>query len=157
HVMWFVGCCSETGQSFNIPWYWTEAHPTNKNEDRARHLSFVVSDRESLSRLRASSVDKSRYMIVLRPSDPSLFRDNDFITEVANEATHHGMPIELEGSTLAHAYYHLTRSGCVVVARGEKEYSRLRKNIPLGKLVRDNIPGRIAARQEIGITATVPE
>jgi len=156
HVMWFVGCADDDGESYNIPWYWVPAHPTERNEDRSRHLSFVVTGRESLAQLKRSSSDQSRCMLVLRPDHPSLFRDNDFVREVATVAKERGMPVVLEGSTLAHAYYLLVAAGCTVIGRGEKEYSRVRKSTPLGKIVRDKIPDRIAARQELGVTAEIP-
>ncbi|WP_128925506.1 nucleoside triphosphate pyrophosphohydrolase [Bradyrhizobium guangxiense] len=66
------------------------------------------------------------------------------------------MPIDLEGSTLAHAYYLLNRLGCTVIASSEKDHLRVRKNVSFGKLVRDRIPEKIAARQELEATKTVP-
>ena len=156
HIMWFVGCADGDGRYFNIPWYWNEAHSTEKNVDRSRHLTFRVNNRLTLRELRSSVADKSRLMILLRPDDPELFRDNDFIKEVSEVARAHGIPIDLEGSTLAHAYYQLIALGCTVIARGEKDYLRVRKNVPFGKIVRDKIPDKIAARKELGITTTVP-
>lgn len=154
HVMWFVGCMDEKGRVFNLPWYWTEAHQSESNADRARHLTFTVNDRATLKQLRESGADKTRLMILLRPNDPELFRDNAFIKEIAEEACAHSMPVDLEGSTLAHAYYQLIGHGCIVIARGEKDYSRVRKVAPFGKIVRDKIPDKIAARRELGITTT---
>jgi predicted house-cleaning noncanonical NTP pyrophosphatase (MazG superfamily) len=95
-------------------------------------------------------------MIVLRPDDPNLFRDNGFIREVADEARNNGMPIDLQGSTLAHAYYQLLDHGCTVIATSEKDYSRVRKLVPFGKIVRDKIPEKIASRKELEVTASVP-
>jgi predicted house-cleaning noncanonical NTP pyrophosphatase (MazG superfamily) len=43
-----------------------------------------------------------------------------------------------------------------VIASSEKDHLRVRKNVSFGKLVRDKIPARIAARQELGATKTVP-
>jgi predicted house-cleaning noncanonical NTP pyrophosphatase (MazG superfamily) len=155
HVMWFIGCQDENGQPFNMPWYWTPAHSV-VNRDRTRHFPFVVRNRQSLRQLAGANFDKSQYMIVLRPDHQDLFRDNAFQREVADQALAHGMPIDLEGSTLAHAYYQLIDLGCTVIASSEKDHSRVRKNIPFGKLVRDKIPARIAARQELEVTKTVP-
>ena len=45
HVMWFVGCIDAKGRTFNLPWYWTEAHQAESNADRARHHTFTVSNR----------------------------------------------------------------------------------------------------------------
>jgi predicted house-cleaning noncanonical NTP pyrophosphatase (MazG superfamily) len=126
------------------------------NRDRSRHHPFVVRNRQSLHALAQAKLDKSQYMIVLRPDHQDLFRDNAFLEEVAQHAQLHNMPIDLEGSTLAHAYYLLNRLGCTVIASSEKDHSRIRKNLPFGKLVRDKIPARIAARQELEATKTVP-
>lgn len=155
HVMWFVGCVDEKGRIFNLPWYWTELHRSESNADRARHLTFTVNDRASLQQLRAMNTDKTHLMILLRPDNPELFRDNAFIKEIAEEACAHSMPIDFEGSTLAHAYYQLIGHGCTVIARGEKDYSRVRKVAPFGKIVRDKIPDKIAARRELETTTSV--
>jgi predicted house-cleaning noncanonical NTP pyrophosphatase (MazG superfamily) len=154
HVMWFIGCIDEAGQDFNMPWYWTPAHSV-VNRDRSRRHPFVVRNRQSLTALAQANLDKALYMIVLRPDHQDLFRDNAFLEEVAQQARLHNMPIDLEGSTLAHAYYLLNRLGCTVIASSEKDHSRVRKNVPFGKLVRDKIPARIAARQELEATKTV--
>ena len=156
HVMWFVGCTDHRGRTFNIPWYWTESARSETNSDRSRHQTFTVANRISLHKLRSSNIDKSRVMILLRPDHPDLFRDNHFIGEVAKEARDHSMPIDLEGSTLAHAYYQLLAHDCTVIARGEKGYSRVRKLAPFGKIVRDKIPEKIAARRELEATTSVP-
>jgi predicted house-cleaning noncanonical NTP pyrophosphatase (MazG superfamily) len=155
HIMWFVGSVDEGSQSFNMPWYWTPAHSV-VNHDRHRRHPFVVHNRKSLRALTEVNFDKSQYMIVLRPDHQDLFRDNSFLEEVAQQARGHSMPIDLEGSTLAHAYYLLNRLGCTVVASSEKDHLRVRKNVSFGKLVRDKIPARIAARQELEATKTVP-
>jgi predicted house-cleaning noncanonical NTP pyrophosphatase (MazG superfamily) len=156
HVMWFIGCIDENGRSFNMPWYWTDAHLV-VNHDRARHHPIVVRNRQTLQELAQKDFDKSQYMIVLRPDHQDLFRDNAFLDEVAQDALRHNMPIDLEGSTLAHAYYLINRKGCTVIASSEKDYSRIRKNVPFGKLVRDKIPARIAARQELESTEVAPK
>jgi predicted house-cleaning noncanonical NTP pyrophosphatase (MazG superfamily) len=157
HIMWFVGCIDGAGQPFSMPWYWNLAHYAEPNEDRSRHVSFSVTGRASLGQLEHAEVESSRYVIVLRPDHPALFRDTDFINEVADVSRARGIPVVLEGSTLAHAYYQLIDRGCTVIARGEKEHSRIRKSTPFGKIVRNKIPDRIAARQELGASIEIPE
>jgi hypothetical protein len=156
HVMWFIGCVDASGQSFNMPWYWTPAHSV-VNQDRNRRHPFVVRNVQSLHALTKANFDKGQYMIVLRPDHQDLFRDNSFLEEVARHALSHDMPVDLEGSTLAHAYYQLNRLGCTVIASSEREHSRVRKNMSFGKLVRDKIPARIAARHELEATKTVSQ
>jgi predicted house-cleaning noncanonical NTP pyrophosphatase (MazG superfamily) len=138
-----------------MPWYWTPAHSV-VNHDRRRWHPFVVRNRTSIEALKNANFDKSQYMIVLRPDHQDLFRDNDFLEEVAQLALLHSMPIDLEGSTLAHAYYLLNRADCTVIASSGKDHLRVRKNVSFGKLVRDKIPARIAARHELEVTKTVP-
>ena len=145
--MWFIGSVDENGQSFNMPWYLTPAHSV-VNHDRSRRHPYVVRDRQSLRSLTQAKFDKSQYMIVLRPDHQDLFRDTSFLEEVAQEALRHSMPIDLEGSTLAHAYYLLNRLGCTVIASSEKEHSRVRKMCRLENSF-ETIPARIAARQEL--------
>ena len=69
HVMWLVGCIDQNGESFNVPWYWVHAYKTEKNEDRSRHISFVVSDRASLARLKDVDLEVGHYMIRIVSSD----------------------------------------------------------------------------------------
>ena len=83
-------------------------------------------------------------------------RDMKFISAVGATAQNLGVPVILAGSTLAHAYFALTREECTVLARGEKEHSKVRRNTSFGKIVRDKIPGRIAQRREAEVTRKIP-
>ncbi|RWX78577.1 hypothetical protein EPK99_08200 [Neorhizobium lilium] len=157
HVMWFVGCINERGQSFNIPWYWTNAHETERNIDRSNYQVFIVAGAEDLEKFKAVPGPRTRQAIELRPTDQSLMRDMKFIGAVGATARELNIPVILAGSTLAHAYFELGRQGCTVVAKGEKEHSRIRKNATFGKIVRDKIPGRIAERKETEVTQTIPQ
>jgi|GEM_PF-342303 len=156
HVMWFVGCVDEEGVRFNIPWYWTEAHPTEQNQDRTRYETIEVSDRASLEAFKNYKGPRLRQAIQLRPTTQDLMRDEKFIRSVGAAAKAAGVPVILQGSTLAHAYYQLRREDCTIVTAGEKERSRVRRTITFGKLVRDKIPARIAARSEVETTLKLP-
>jgi predicted house-cleaning noncanonical NTP pyrophosphatase (MazG superfamily) len=155
HIMWFVGCVEGDGTSFNIPWYWTEAHLAERNNDRAAYRVFVISDMASLNRFSELEGPRTRQALALRPRELNLMRDIDFIAAVGSAAKSTDVPIILSGSTLAHAYYQLRKIGCTVVTPTEKEHSRVRRTVSLGKLVRDKIPEKIAARHEIGSTRKV--
>lgn len=155
HIMWFVGCVEQDGTPFNIPWYWTEAHEAMRNPDRTAYRVITVSDHTSLERFVAFEGSRLRQALALRPTDLKLMRDNDFIEAVGRAAGAVNVPIILSGSTLAHAYYQLRKLGCTVVTPSEKEHARVRRATNLGKLVRDKIPGRIAERQERGVTRRV--
>ncbi len=156
HIMWFVGCVDGGGESFNIPWYWTEAHSTEFNTDRATYNEIVIASEADLSAFEAFDGPWQRKALALRPRDLGLMRDNDFISRVGAAALKAGLPVILTGSTLAHAYYQLRSQGCVVVASGQKDHSRIRRPATLGKLVRDKVPERIARRREHEVTRQVP-
>lgn len=156
HIMWFIGCVDEAGKSFNIPWYWTEAHDTETNFDRSAYKEIAITSEKDLIAFESSEGPRQRQALTLRPRDLGLMRNNAFIARVGAAAMSAGLPVILTGSTLAHAYYQLRSQGCAVVASGQKERSRIRRTANLGKLVRDKIPERIAKRQEHEITKQVP-
>jgi predicted house-cleaning noncanonical NTP pyrophosphatase (MazG superfamily) len=157
HIMWFVGCVDEEGIRFNLPWYWIEAHETEQNSDRANYEMITVSDPASLEAFWKLTGSRLRQAIQFRPATLDLMRDTKFIRSVGAAATDASVPVILQGSTLAHAYYQLRRTGCTVVTPGEKEHSRVRRPATFGKLVRDKIPERIAARHESGPTLKLPD
>lgn len=156
HIMWFIGCVDRDGTTFNLPWYWTEAHDSEQNNDRAVYNLFTVSDDETLRQFVDWEGQRNRQALALRPTDLNLMRDNAFIGRVGEAAKAINVPIVLFGSTLAHAYYQLRMLGCAVVTPTQKERSRIRRTANLGKLVRDKIPARIAERQELEVTRQVP-
>lgn len=155
HIMWFVGCVETDGTPFNIPWYWNEAHVAERNNDRAAYRVFAISDQASLKRFIALEGPRTRQALALRPTELKLMRDTDFIAAVGTAAKSAEVPIILSGSTLAHAYYQLRKIGCTILTPTEKEHSRVRRTVNLGKLVRDKIPAKIAARHEVEITRKI--
>jgi hypothetical protein len=62
------------------------------------------------------------------PTDQQLMRNMKFIEEVGKAALELSVPIMLAGSTLAHAYFALRRLGCTVIAKGEKNHTRIRRS-----------------------------
>ena len=156
HIMWFVGCVGEDGRTFNIPWYWTSAHETEGNVDRASYREISIRSQADLDAFNTTKGPWHRSALALKPIDLDLMRDNAFIAAVGAAAVKTSLPVILNGSTLAHAYYQLRKAGCAVVASGRKERSRIRKTTNLGKLVRDRVPERIASRQEHEVTRQVP-
>ena len=156
HVMWFVGCASPEGKSYSIPWYLTDAHPSERNSDRSNYQMYRVENRDDLERFRTLTKPTSRTAIELMPKDLALFRDMNFIESVGEAAKEASVPVILAGSTLAHAYFALRRKGCTVVPRGEKEHTRVRRSASFGKIVRDKIPTRIAERREAELTRKLP-
>lgn len=156
HIMWFVGCVDEEGVRFNLPWYWTKSHDTEPNADRANYDTIIVSDPETLEAFKNLSGPRLRQAVQFQPVTQELMHDWKFIASVGEAAKAAGVPVVYHGSTLAHAYYQLRRSGGTVVTPGEKEHSRVRRSVTFGKLVRDRIPDRIAARRESEATLKLP-
>jgi predicted house-cleaning noncanonical NTP pyrophosphatase (MazG superfamily) len=156
HIMWFVGCVDSDDTTFNMPWYWTEAHTSERNNDRASYNAISVSDDQTLLQFINWTGTRNRQALVLKPTDLNLMRDTAFIKRIGEAAKAADVPVILYGSTLAHAYYQLRKLGCTVVTPTEKERSRIRHAANLGKLVRDKIPARIAARHEHEITRQIP-
>ena len=156
HVMWFIGCIAPGGEKYNIPWYWTKAHAAERNLDRSNYQVIRIGSKEDLAAFKKRTGSLSKFALEVSPNDPDLMRDMDFIREVGQSAKAAGIPVLFSGSTLAHAFFELNRQGCVVVARGEKEHSRVRRNTVLGKIVRDKIPERIAQRKEAEVTRQIP-
>jgi predicted house-cleaning noncanonical NTP pyrophosphatase (MazG superfamily) len=156
HVMWFVGCVDADGASFNMPWYWTEAHEAEKNVDRSNYQIVPIADERDLDLFKNIEGSRARQAIELIPTRLELMRDNAFIESVGAVAAQVGVPVILAGSTLAHAYYQLRRQGCTILARGEKDHSRVRRHLSFGKLVRDKIPQKISGRGEIEATKKIP-
>ena len=152
HVMWFVGCTDVDGKSFNLPWYWTEAHEAEPNRDRARYRFVIVKDEQSLLDFVNRRSARPRDALFLRPRTVDLMRNSQFVSAVGKAAKDAKVPVILSGSTLAHAYYILRTSGCTVVTPSEKSHTRIRHKIRLGKLVRDNVPSMIEQRHEVNAT-----
>jgi predicted house-cleaning noncanonical NTP pyrophosphatase (MazG superfamily) len=156
HIMWFVGCMAPDGRNFNLPWYWTDAHPSERNHDRSNYQKFKIQSEDDLLKFLEIGEQKNKYALELMPNDQKLMRDIDFIKKVGEVSKDQDVPVLLAGSTLAHAYFVLRKQGCTVVASGEKEYTRVRNNNLFGKIVRDGIPAKIANRQESGVTLNIP-
>ena len=157
HVMWFVGCTDANGKSFNLPWYWTNAHEAVPNRDRSGYQTYDITDEESLRRFLCRTGSRYREALALRPKNADLMRKNYFIESVGKAAKNSNIPVILYGSTLAHAYYILRTCGCIVVTPSEKAHSRIRNRVRLGKLVRDNVPEMIEKRREVNLTTRTDE
>lgn len=155
HIMWFVGCVTSEQSTANIPWYWTKAHQT-ENPDRGSPQIFTVTQRADLCNVSLLKQKYRRLAVSLKPQTVELLRDNGFLAEVAAVVKPIAVPVLLSGSTLAHAFYQLRKSGCVVISDGDKDHQRTRRQASFGKLVRDKIPEKIASQQEQQSVATIP-
>lgn len=156
NIMWFVGSVDDTGQEINVPWYWTDAHEV-ENAERGRHQILDIRDTADLSKVDAASAKHPRLALALRPHRMDLLRNNTFLAEVAGVALPRRLPIYIQGSTLAHAYYQLRKLGCIVIPAEERDHFRTRRQANFGKLVRDKIPDRIARQKETVSVAILPD
>lgn len=86
--------------------------------------------------------------------DANLFRDNPFLEAAAETAKAKTFPIQLTGSVLSHAYYTLERSGAAVLTV-DGQRTRARQRQVFRKLVRDEIPRRIAEQGERVVRANI--
>ena len=93
HIMWFVGCVEVDGTPFSLPWYWTEAHVADRNNDRAAYRIFVISDLASLKQFNELEGSRTRQALALRPTKLELMRDTDFIAAVGAAAKSADVPI----------------------------------------------------------------
>lgn len=157
HIMWFVGCMLETGDTFNVPWYWTKADEERPNPERPTLRSILIKSRDDLSAVAAAGPLKGTFSLELAPVDVNLMRDNRFLDEVADLGIKSNAPIILRGSTLAHAYYQLQKAGCNVVPSSARQIKRTRSIAPMGKLVRDKIPAKILKSEETAWTRLMPD
>lgn len=156
HIMWLVGCPAQNDIELNVPWYWTKAHST-ENTDRTRYQTIKIRNLQDLNKLSERVNDQRKFALSLEPDSIELLRDNSFLKSVSDVANDKAMPIVLAGSTLAHAYFQLTKFGCNVISSADREFQRIRKQANFGKLVRDKIPAKIAAQKEQQNVARVPK
>ena len=151
-VMFFVGVAEETGHPPLLPWFYTSDEVPDEFDGEFTGGLFAgrriyVRSPADLNRVtnEAAATDDRPIFIRLRPSREHI-RDFDFIASVAQCAVEHGVPVELEGSMLSHAYYILQREG--VRVRCLNGFSPVPGPRQFVKLVRDRVPELIRSRGE---------
>lgn len=156
HIMWFVGCSFEDGNTFNLPWYWTKAHDQSANPDRVLPKAIRVQNEQDLKKAHNMLGAARHSAIDLCPTDLNLMRDTAFLEKVAKLCSEKNVPVILAGSPLAHAYYQLQKNGCSIIPTSARHHTRVRNTAPMGKLVRDKIPAKIRKSGEQGTTKVMP-
>lgn len=156
HVMWFVGCRTTDDREANVPWYRTPAHEIDQPQKRST-ATFRVALAEDLIKVADLKRRFPGLAVDLRPESEALLRDNAFLKAVAETVVPLNVPVQLQGSTLAHAFFQLRSHGVAVIGAGDKEYIRPRNQVSYAKLVRDKIPDKIAAQQEKQTVSVAPE
>ena len=94
----------------------------------------------------AQREQNGKVILSLEP-DSDVIRSSEFLEEIAALAIEKNFPVLMTGSILAHAFYTLERKGVSVVT-GITHRSRVRQRQVFGKLVRDEIPAKIAEHGE---------
>ena len=154
--MWFVGVDKLKYGCDVFPWY-HEPYEYNADLEMPRNkLSFektvtvhTLKDLDELERLKEAPSSNIRN-IQIQPTDATFLRDRRIIDRIGIVAKELGATILLEGGTLSHAYYQLTRTGAKVEVR---YYFEKRQAVEFNKLVRDKIPEKIEKNGEEAIMA----
>lgn len=156
-IMWFCGIPIELGIGANLPWFSMPPNTASALRGEAvfpRWPRLILHTLEDVAAALDTGVKKS--ILVLEP-ELALFRDDrHFLSEVIKLALRDNCPVQLAGSTLAHAHYQLEKAGVTVVAADGPAWSRTRGRRNFAKLVRDDMPAQIAGRGELVVQSRLP-
>lgn len=151
HIMFFCGVPKELGLGEVLPWYRAhnvENYEAKREKRRRRVFVRTVDD--------LNNIEKNRAIIISLAPEIENYRDNNFLKKVANFARKNNIPVEIQGSPLAHAYYILRKEKCTVFTSFAPAYERIRKKREFGKLVRDDIVARIGGGGEKSVSFKLP-
>lgn len=155
-IMWFCGVDDEAGVGRNVPWFMMppeEATPKPRQHHSIAPNMRRVSVRNMGDLSAAEAHPTGGCVLVLEP-EADLFRNDEFLKAAAETAKRKSFPVQLTGSILSHAYYTLERSGATVLTV-DAQRTRVRQRQVFRKLVRDEIPTRIAEQGEKVIRASI--
>jgi predicted house-cleaning noncanonical NTP pyrophosphatase (MazG superfamily) len=146
-IMWFCVVPESVGIGGNVPWFMMDPEPEPSlpsapiAPNKERILITSISDLTD-----ARSQRSGRFILSLEP-DSDLFRSTEFLEQVARVSVEKDFPVAITGSLLSHAYYTLERKGVPVITDTSKR-TRVRQRQVFRKLVRDEIPTKIAEHGE---------
>lgn len=144
-LMWFCEIDSRLEMGRNVPWFMMDAHDPSIGTNPAPTLRRIEI-RSALDLAALSDLGEGEAVLRLVP-DLEVFRDAEFLSAVSKFAVARKIPVELEGSSLAHAFYILERAGVTVVSGGPPR-ARKRQRRSFLKIVRDAIPESIKKKGE---------
>lgn len=154
-IMWFCDVAEESEVGRNVPWFMMP--PENvSSSPRSPSIApgvkrFVIRNRDAIAIARA--LPANNCVLMLEP-EAELFRDNAFLEEVATLAKEKNFPVSLTGSILSHAFYVLERANVSVITVASAR-ARTRQRQVYKKLVRDEIPNKIAEQGEDATLAQI--
>lgn len=144
-IMWFCDLPEELGIGQHLPWFRSREYagfePTARPALPTRRAR-TLDDLDALER------DSNRFIIQVAPEVELVREDEAFLDRVIAIASKRGLPVELDGSILGHAYYRLRGAGILVLVPQPK-YPRVRGRHRHYKVVRDAIPQNIQAKGEL--------
>jgi predicted house-cleaning noncanonical NTP pyrophosphatase (MazG superfamily) len=146
-IMWFCAVPPSVRIGRNVPWFMMDPEPISGlptkpiAPGKKRILISSLYDLSS-ARLRQSG----RFILSLEP-ESGLFRSSEFLEGVVSVSLEKDFPVLITGSILGHAYYTLERKGVTVITDTSAR-SRVRQRQVFRKLVRDEIPAKIAEHGE---------
>lgn len=155
-VMWFCGIPPTLGIGTNLPWFSMPPNPS------PALVGGTISPRwprlvlRTLADVGAALAAGARRNVLVLDPELALFRDGEFLADVIRLAKRDLCPVQLAGSTLAHAHYQLEKAGVAVVPADGPARSRARGRRNFAKLVRDELPAQIARRGELVSQSRLP-
>jgi len=149
-VMYFVDIDRSTGYKNILPWFYTTEEVTANSEKFSDSIFsndyILIETKSDLLNLSKQNIDSiGKHTIRLRPN-AEIIREKKIVEEIAYFALKYSIPVELEGSILAHPYYILRKNGVRVKCSDYFDPKYDSKNFY--KLVRDKIPINIESRGE---------
>lgn len=151
-VMWFCDIPEEVGIGRNLPWIATEPETTVPDTAAPKRKPFLIRNAADIKRATEEVQD---HILLLEPEVPLIRKDKEFLDKVIELAKDKGVPVQIQGSTLGHAYYILQREGVAVFPSDAPKYERVRGKQTFHKLVRDAIPSRISEAGEQVLQARI--
>ena len=156
-IMWFCGIPLDIQIGRNLPWF---RMPPGR---RAAQSSTKVAPQWPKRSIRTEadldeleSLDLGKTVLVLEPDVDLIREEKKFLERVIALAKPKRTPVQIAGSSLAHAYYFLEKEGITVVPADDSARARLRSRQSFQKLVRDDIPRQIAEHGELVVETHLP-
>jgi predicted house-cleaning noncanonical NTP pyrophosphatase (MazG superfamily) len=154
-IMWFCGIPAELGIGRNLPWFSMPPLSTATRQSVGLSPRWPRKILRTLDDVRdAFRSGVTKHVLVLDP-EVALFRDENFLSEVIQLAKRDSSPVQLAGSSLAHAHYQLEKAGLSVVPADALGRPRARGRRSFDKLVRDDMPAQIADRGEVVVQSRI--